>query len=141
MINFSVKHDFTKSSFPLGALPNRVHILNDLIGGEGESLGKLMRVIVQVAIDKKGEGLGAVERVGLVKVEFRLGKVFLGSNCKFLVGDIWRDIHPRVCHTIDIAVSDVRGRLELDVKIFIDFHRIGTFGLDIRDLQSAKERR
>ena len=88
---------------------SRVHILNNLISGEGESLGKLMGVIVQVPIDVKCEGLGAVERVGFVKVEFRLDQVCRGGNLKFLVGDIWRDIHPRVCHTIDIAVSDVRG--------------------------------
>ena len=119
------------------SLPNHFRILNqrggnggDLIGGEGERFGILLlrRVTAQVAIYIEGEGLLTVERVGIVEVEFRCDKEH-GAN--LLVADIWRDIYPRVCHTVEIAVSDVRGRLEVDDEVFIDFYRI--VGLDIRD--------
>ena len=98
-----------------------------------------MRVIVQVAIDKEGEGLWAVERVWSMEVEFRIDNECVGVN--LLVGNFWREIHPRVGDTVDIGVSNGRGWLELDVKVVIDFHRIGAFGADILDDQSSKERR
>jgi len=44
-----------------------------LMSGEGKCFGELFmrRVTAQVAIDIEGEGLLAVERVGIVEVEFR----------------------------------------------------------------------
>jgi len=44
-----------------------------LMSGEGKCFGELLmrRVTAQVAIDVEGEGLLAVERVGIVEGEFR----------------------------------------------------------------------
>jgi len=38
-----------------------------------------------------------------------------------------------VRHTVDVAVSDVRGRRELDGEVFLDFNWSGASGVDIRD--------
>lgn len=83
-----------------------VRILNDLIGAEGESLSKLMRIVVEVAIDVEGDDLYTLKRVGTVEVEFHLDKEC--CSVELLTGDIWLDIHPRICYSVDVAVSDDR---------------------------------
>jgi len=69
----------------------------DLIGGEGERVHILLLVgvTVQVAIDTKGQGLTAVERVGTGEVELCRDKESRGVN--LLAADSGCNQDPGVC--------------------------------------------